>query len=519
MAHIVGRNESYRGASAVTRELSDYNPVNLSPDATILYSRDSLVARTRDLARNNGFVRGAFQAGEDNVVGPRAPRLVATPDHRVLGITSEDADRIAREVEGFWRGYTEDPDFYVDASLRQNFHGLCQTVYWMGSQTGEILCLPRWLPGRGGDFSTAFELIEPDVLSNPNGRVDDEFLRGGVELGQYKEPLAYHFQKSHPGDLYNLSSPLQEWVRVPRATEWGRKRVIHSFKVIRPGMTRGEPGTASIIEAVKMLDTYERAEAQSNVINAIFAAVIESPYDRDLLDDNDDPIALLDQAAQRQAWHKKKEFTLDGVKIPQLLPGEKFNLLSNSRNNQSFAVFEAAVLRRISAGLGRSFEQVSRDYSKTNYSSARASLLEAWKFSRGELTFYSTYFYQQCYALWLEEVFDRGMLSIPAGAPTFYEAKSAWCSARFNGPGRGWIDPVKEAQAAGIRIASGLSTLEAECSEQGRDWEEVLEQLKREQARLKELGLPPLNLEGMLEVGMAIVPRSDLDQEDKEAEE
>lgn len=61
-------------------------------------------------------------------------------------------------------------------------------------------------------------------------------------------------------------------------------------------------------------------------------------------------------------------------------------------------------------------------------------------------------------------------------------------------PGRGWVDPVKEAQACQIRMDIRLSTLEAECAGQGLDWEEVLEQRVREKAKLAELGLTTENL-------------------------
>jgi capsid protein len=65
-----------------------------------------------------------------------------------------------------------------------------------------------------------------------------------------------------------------------------------------------------------------------------------------------------------------------------------------------------------------------------------------------------------------------------------YYARAKWI-----GPGRGWIDPVKEAEAAQIRMASMISTLEAECAEQGLDWNDVAEQRALETARLKQLGL------------------------------
>ncbi|MDT7953495.1 MAG: phage portal protein [Acetobacteraceae bacterium] len=37
------------------------------------------------------------------------------------------------------------------------------------------------------------------------------------------------------------------------------------------------------------------------------------------------------------------------------------------------------MLRHIASALGTSAEQLSQDWSKTNYSSARAALLESWK--------------------------------------------------------------------------------------------------------------------------------------------
>jgi len=66
--------------------------------------------------------------------------------------------------------------------------------------------------------------------------------------------------------------------------------------------------------------------------------------------------------------------------------------------------------------------------------------------------------------------------------------------------GRGWIDPVKEAQAAQLRMEIGISTLEDECAEQGKDWEEVLEQRAREKGKLEELGLDVADLQTILGV-------------------
>ena len=68
--------------------------------------------------------------------------------------------------------------------------------------------------------------------------------------------------------------------------------------------------------------------------------------------------------------------------------------------------------------------------------------------------------------------------------------------ARWIGPGRGYVDPLKEAQASTEKLANGTSNLEIECAEQGRDWEEVLEQglviELREKELRQQMGLEPL---------------------------
>ena len=75
-------------------------------------------------------------------------------------------------------------------------------------------------------------------------------------------------------------------------------------------------------------------------------------------------------------------------------------------------------------------------------------------------------------------------------APDFYANKYAWLKSRWVFAGRGWVDPVKEATAAKLRLDANISTLELENAEQGLDWEDVLEQRARESAQLESLGLP-----------------------------
>ncbi len=97
------------------------------------------------------------------------------------------------------------------------------------------------------------------------------------------------------------------------------------------------------------------------------------------------------------------------------------------------------------------FELLMKDFSKTNYSSARAALLEAWRYFNARRQWMATYWARPIYELWLEESINRGIVD----APDFYERRAAWTRCKWIGPGRGWVDPVKEAKAAQLRMQIG----------------------------------------------------------------
>lgn len=81
-------------------------------------------------------------------------------------------------------------------------------------------------------------------------------------------------------------------------------------------------------------------------------------------------------------------------------------------------------------------------------------------------------------------------LPLPRRAPEYHEFRTAYSRAKWMGPGRGIIDPVKERQGAILGMDAGLSTLEDEAAELGGvDWRETLNQRAIEIARFKELGI------------------------------
>ena len=482
---------TFRGADPVSQELGGWHPSLSSPASEMWGERDPLVARIQDITRNNGFAAGAMQTQVDSVIGTNW-RLSARPNWRALGIEFKASLEWATLVEAKWRSYADDIGCWIDVGRRQRFGGQLRTQFMAWFLTGEHLAVSRWLPDRVGPgrarYATTFQLIDPDRLSSPYGEVESPVLRQGLHIHPYTgEPLGYHIRDAHPNDWPNA---LQSWTwtYVPRETAWGRPMVLHGFEVDRDGQVRGKPKMASIVEALRLQDVYERAEAAGTILNAMYAATLETDFgtmDPDLARET----FGADPETQKTAF-PQVDMTLRGVRVPHLPPGTKLKFNAPTRPAAAqFSQFEATVLRRVAAGLGMSYEQVSRDYSQTNYSSARASLLEAWKFMQGRSEFMATSFADHAYALWLEEAINNGDVELPAGAPDFYEARADWVACRWIGPGRGWIDPNKEAQASQMKIDAGLSTLEDEAAEQGKDWQELLEQRAYEQAEKTRVGL------------------------------
>jgi len=474
---ISADDTAHRAASMRSRELSSWMPLLGSADADLLNELPTLVSRSRDLTRNHGVAAGAMQTLVDNVVGTGL-RLSVLPDYRVLGKTKEWADDWARHVEAQWRSWAETTA--CDAARSLTFSGLTSLVFRSTIINGEALALPLWLPDRGSNYATTIQLVEADRLCNPGGKTDTKSLRSGIEIDVYGAPMAYWIRKNHPGDAYLGYNEADDWERIPVITEFGRQRILHIHDKERTGQNRGKPLLTSIMPMFKMLDHYERSELQAAVVNAMIAAFIETPLDGEAIGEMFGG-SVQNYLAARNEWDIK----LQGGSIIPVFPGDKVSPFTPSRPNSAYGQFVENILRHIGTGLNIPFELLMKDFSKTNYSSARAALLEAWRYFNAKRQWLSTYWAKPVYELWLEEAINKGVIE----APDFYENKFAWTRCKWIGPGRGWIDPVKEAKAAQLRMQIGLSTLEDECASQGLDWEETLEQLSREKAKILELGL------------------------------
>lgn len=466
----------------------DWAPGSGSADADLLPDLEMLTARSRDLGRNNGLMAGAIQTSRDSIIGS-VLRLSANPHYRLLGWTREQARAWGNINEAEFSSWADSTE--CDAARSTNLLGLAHQMLAGALLNGDSLAIPLWTPRVGDRWNTRLMLVESDRLSTPPELMANSNVRSGIEFDRFGAPVAYHVLKTHPGDtlgLFGATSGLpKQWERIPAFTPWGRRRVIHLHDKERTGQSRGKPLVSAVLRDFKMAGDFASNELQASLANSLVAAFLES-------DLGQDGAAALFGDDARGAWNDSvKEARsirkLKGAAVIPLPAGARMSSFTPGRPNVAFDAFMTNVEARIAAGMNMSREVLMKDFTKSNYSSARATLLEVWRYFLGRRRWLTDLLLRPAYELWLEEAVHAGVVS----APDFYAKRYAYTRARFIFGGRGWVDPVKEAQAAAMRIAAGISTLEQECAEQGLDYEEVMDQLAIEQAMRAERGLGPIN--------------------------
>ncbi len=499
---VGGGNTPYDAADNSGAHMAEWRPYLWSPDGELNMYRDRIVSRVRDLVRNDGWASAAVTRTLDNVIGADF-RPVAKPDYFALAAMTGNkafdhvwADEFGQAIEARWRSWANDPGRYCDAQRNLTVAQLMRLAFRHKLIDGDALAMLLWLPSRVGigraQYATTVQIIDPDRLSNPQLRFDQMAMRGGVEVDEYGAAVAYHIRRAHQGDWFSAAQAVH-WDRVPRETDWGRPIIVHDYDHDRAAQHRGGAGILTpVLQRLKMLIKYDGTELDASIINAIFGAYIESPYDPSLVEEAlGEGDSLNAYQEERVNFHKDRKISIGEARMPILFPGEKVTSVTASRPNSNFAEFENAMLRNVAAGTGISAQQISQNWSDVNYSSYRAAMLEAWKTLGRRRTDFAHGFGQPIYSAFMEESMEVDDLPLPAGAPSFMECRVAYARAKWMGPGRGYVDPVKEKQGAILGMDACLSTLEHETAElAGADWREMVGQRAIEIKLFKDHDIP-----------------------------
>lgn len=494
--------EPYEAASRFDREVAQWNPSRRSADGDITANKYLMDARVRDTTRNDAYGASGSEIYKDNIVGDMF-LVNAKPNRLVLGLDETWESEFQEEVEAKFTLWAESPNNWVDAQRTNTLTSMVRLAIGAYAMGGEVLATAEWLKDRQRPFATAIQMIDTDRLSTPPYMRDGPGMRMGVERDSYGAPVAYHIRVTHPTDF---AVGAHQWRRVPVRKPWGRQQVIHILEQKRPDQSRGTARMVAALKEARTTKKFREVVLQNAVVNATYAATIESDLPHEVIfnalgSSAGNPNAVSEAVAAYVAGYlgavspyteDSSTLRLEGAVIPHLPAGSKLQMRPAAQGSVLGSDFEVSLLRYIAAALGVSYEQLSKDFSKTNYSSARASLNESAKSMRPVKRLVADRFASHVYMLWLEEAIARGEITaMPSRAPNFWDGlnREAYSACDWIGASRGQIDELKETQAAVLRLKYNLTSYEDEVSRFGKDYRKVFEQRAREEKMMESLGI------------------------------
>lgn len=403
---------------------------------------------SRDLRRNNGWARRGVQTIVNNTIG--------------WGILPKPGDRSRARSEqalaiwNAWAGSTA-----CDFDGRLNFYGLQRLAMECLVESGEVVILRQPAAAVDGlSIPMRLQVLEPDYIDhNQNGIVGPGGgpIINGVEFDQFGRRVAYWLYTSHPGGL-RLATTTFSPQRVPA------ERVLHIYRVDRPGQVRGMPWLASAITRLKDFDDFEDAELMQQKVAACFGAFVTD------LDGGAAPLGVPSTGNDGQQVDQ-----LEPGHIEYLPPGKSVSFATPPPTSNSG--FSTRTLRRIAAGLGVTYEDLTGDYSQVNFSSARMARLAHWQ-NVHEWRWHML-IPQLCNGVWQ---WAMGMTAAIEGWPTVPTAQ--WAA-----PPMPILEPDKEGLAYQRLVRIGAMTWGQMIRELGEDPTSQLDEIQAFNRELDERGI------------------------------
>lgn len=401
----------------------------------------TVAARAQAFVLNNPHGARAVESLVASIVGEGF-----TP--RSLHPAEAMRERLSR---AFW-AFTDE----IDAEGLTDFAGLKSSAVRDMVIFGEALLV--W------NGPASLRRLHPEQLDRAKTqRLENGFIVQGVEFDAGGRRVAYWLRPFAPGDaLAGLPGP---------SVRYAASEVLHLFRPLMPGQVRGLSWFAPVL-----LTAHELAQLLDAMLVKAKVAALHAGF----VTDNDGTAPY--EGTQTGGTF---EASLEPGALINLPPGKgiEFNRPPDAGNTPAFA---SEMLRMIAVGTGVTFEQLTGDYSKVNYSSARAALLEFQRFVRGVQ--HHTVVHQFCRPVWARflrnEVLRGG---IPASA--YQRDRSPLMAVKWLPPAFPWVDPQKDAQAAILEMDANLRSRAEIVAERGYDVERLDREIAADLERERRLGL------------------------------
>lgn len=436
------QQRGYDGARA-SRRTSGWTTAGTSANAEALPSISTLRSRSRDLVRNNPYARRAIAGLAANSVG-----------------TGIEARWSQKQPNALWKKWCTEADYFGEL----DFYGIQSLVDRTVFESGAAI-VRRVIP-RGSEWQAAplkLQVLEPDYLDNTKiGPIAENFLIGGIEIDKTGRRVAYWMWDHHPGDVTPILSPLTS--RRIDASE-----VLYVYEKDRPGQLLGVPRLAVALMKLRDLDDYEDAELVRKKIAACFAAFVTTSSEGSTLSD--------DTAVDTSKTTLPRLETLSPGLIKYLRQDEQVTF-GSPPTDQGYGDYTSTQLRAIAVGVGITYEQLTGDLSRVNFSSMRVGKQDFKQLvDQHRWLCFIPMFCQGVARWWLEAAYMAGKLRTVDYTVT-------WTPPRWE-----YHDPLSDVKADKEDLSAGLSSLSEKLRARGYDPEEVFDEISKERKKLQELGI------------------------------
>lgn len=435
-------SSAYRGAFHSRTDRTAPTLRGAGPDWTLerTYDRREIVDRARQLEQNSILAEAMLSRATESVVGVGY----------ALQARTEDSEWNS-QAEALWKAWNPLADS----------RGLCSF--------DEILALlyRSWL--RDGDVgvvkqnSGTLRVLESDEIATPEGYGQPNMV-DGVEVDSQGRVVAFHVLSGKPDAAFMGADRrlLTDRVRVPaRYVEFMARRQ-------RLGQTRGISAFSGISWILDQLDGNLEAVTVANRMAACLGLVLKRK-------------ARLTGLATTTGADgiARKKLRLEPGSFMEVDPDEDIKTVQGNPQAQNLGDFLRILGRMASIAFGLPLEITFMDFERTNYSNARAALLQSWNVWRNHQKMLKV-FCSRVYTWKLLNWIEDGLL------PAREDALShSWIA-----PGWQWLDPVAEIQSNLAAVDAGFKTRADIVMQLGGDFEDVVAQQKRERELMEEAELP-----------------------------
>jgi len=423
---------------------------NFSGNAELRHDLKKLRARSRQLSRDNEYMKKFLRMVKTNIVGREGIKLQSMAMDR----KNEGPDDLARtKIEEAFKDFSKRGN--CDVSGNYSFRDIQSQIMTSMARDGEVII--RRIFNFDNKYKYALQLIEADHLDdNYNQRFEDgRAIKMGIELNQYGRPIAYHLFKDHPGDIvFPYGYSIGEKVRIPAS------EILHLFIPQRISQNRGLPWIHAAMNRINMFDGYQEAELVASRVAAAKGGFYKKIGEGQYIGDDKENNQPIQEATPGHF---------------EILPGNMdFQDFNPQHPTTAYEAFVKTTLKGIASGIDVSYNYLANDLEGVNYSSIRAGVLDERDVWRDLQAWLIEHFLQIIFQEFIEMAIYTGNLALPGSE------KERWFKALWQPRGWQWVDPQKDIMAAILALKAGIDTHSNICARLGTDYEENLKQLSAE---------------------------------------